>query len=213
MSPAARRERFPRALLLVVATALLAMWSSELGAPVASAVLTGALLWAAWRERRGVLPGPLALRISTIASFLYLLVFAADLFLVSRNLLDASLRLLVFLLVLRLLAARTDRERVQLLLMSFLAVVAATASSTHLLFAIPLAIYTAASLWALSCRQADLAGSRAELPVGPALRRAVAILAGGVLLFFLIPHVGTGYFRPGGQPRQQLSGFSGKVEQ
>jgi len=206
------RERFPAAVQVALAAAILALWIAgviHLGAVV---VLASALAWAAARELRG--RGPLVHSdlAANLASLAYLMCFTADVLVVTRQLLGASMRLLIFLTVLRLLTAGADRERLQLLLISFLAVVAAAASTTEIGFVLPLGIYTVAALHALACRQADRAGARAAPRLAPTIRWAGASLGLGLLLFFLIPHVGTGYFRAGGSIRQELTGFSGRVE-
>ena len=204
--------RFPLAVHGALAAALLALWVSSIAAPVAIFLMGAALAVAVWRERRGRRPPRLIERLSGFASFLYLAFFLADLLILSGNLLYASMRLLTFLTILRVLGARTDRDRVQLLLVSFLSVVAAAASTTQIGFAAPLMLYISAALWALMCRQADLAGGEARpLPADLARRSGAALLV-GLAIFFLIPHVGTGYFRSGTRLRQEVSGFSGRIE-
>jgi transglutaminase-like putative cysteine protease len=212
VSAATARPRTTGAVHLSLGVALVALWASGLPAALPTALAAAALAWAAWRNRRGAGPGPHADRLATIAAFAYLPLFAADLLLLSHNLLHASLRLLIFLSIVRVLVARSDRERLQLLLLGFLAAVVATASTTQMGFALPLAIYTGTALWALACRQADLAGARRRPSIRRTAVHAGAALGLGLAAFFLIPHVGTGYFRPGGRLRQEVSGFSGRIE-
>jgi hypothetical protein len=213
---AAGPRRFARSVHAALAVAVVGLWMSGTAAGGATLLLAGVLGWAVLRERRGVVPSERAELLWNLAAIGYLGLYAVDLLLLSRNLLDASLRLLIFLSILRLLAARTDRDRLQLLLISFLAMVAATAATTEVTFALPLGLYLVAALRALACRQLDRAGVPVRDIPGPGPRAlagwSVTVLAAGTVFFFLIPHIGTGYFRSAGSPSRNLSGFSGHIE-
>ncbi len=209
-------NRFTGAVHVTLAVSLLGLWMSGT-ASIGAVLLLGAVLgWAMFRAHRGVVASERAEFFWNMAAVAYLMVYAADLFLLTHSLLGASLRLLIFLSVQRLMAARTDRDRLHLLLISFLAIVSATATTTEFTFALPMVLYLVAALRALACRQLDAAGvSLAQVP-GPNRRMLIewtaAILILGTIVFFLIPHLGTGYFRPTGGRRQNLSGFSGRIE-
>jgi hypothetical protein len=208
--------RFTGAVHLTLGASLLGLWMSGTARPEAIAVLAGVLAVAMWRARRGKVPTEREEFVWNLAAMGYLGIYALDLLLLSQNLLGASLRLLMFLSIQRLMAARTHRDRVHLLLISFLGMVAATAATTEFFFALPLALYLVVAVRALACRQLDAAGVPLRDLPGPGRRAlagwVVSILALGTLFFFLIPHVGTGYFRSAGSLSQRLSGFSDRIE-
>ncbi len=208
--------RFLGAVHAALGVSILGLWMS--GTTSAGAMLLAAvvLAWAVLRNRRGTVPSEREEFLWNLAAVGYLLVYAADLFLITHDLLGASLRLLIFLYVQRLMAARSHRDRMHLLLISFLAMVAATAATTEFLFALPLVLYLTVAVRALACRQLDAAGVPVREMPGPGWRSlagwVTSIVILGTLFFFLIPHVGTGYFRSAGSPRQRLSGFSNRIE-
>jgi len=215
----AARPRFSLGAHAALATSILALLASGTLGPLPAAIVAVVIGWAIWRDHRGLTPTARAERLGNWAALAYLLGFGADLLVLSHDLLGASIRLLLFLVLLRLLTTRSDRDRLQILLISFLAVVASTAATTEISFSLPLALYIVVALGALAGRQADLAaaaGGSVPIPRAPAvwplLGSAGATLALGLGIFFLIPHIGTGYFRAGGSIRQQVSGFSGRVE-
>jgi transglutaminase-like putative cysteine protease len=216
---AAARPRFSLGAHAALAASILALLASGTLGPLPAAILATVIALAIWRDHRGLAPTARAERLGNWAALAYLIAFTADLLVLSHDLLGASIRLLVFLVLLRLLTARSDRDRLQILLISLLAMVASTASTTEISFSVPLAVYVVAALGALAARQADLAaGAGGSLAVprvpalAPLLGRSGATLALGLGIFFLIPHIGTGYFRAGGSIRQKVSGFSGRVE-
>lgn len=208
--------RFTGAVHAALAVSILALGMSETASPGALLLLAGVLVWANLRNRRGVVPSEREEFLWNLAAVGYLLVYAADLLLITHSLLGASVRLLIFLSVQRLLAARSHRDRMHLLLISFLAMVVATAATTEFLFAIPLVLYLVVAVRALACRQLDAACVPLREIPGPTWRTlagwTTSIVLLGVLFFFLIPHVGTGYFRSAGHRTQRLSGFSNRIE-
>ncbi|HZE89988.1 MAG TPA: transglutaminaseTgpA domain-containing protein [Verrucomicrobiae bacterium] len=161
---------------------------------------------------------------AAIGAFVF---FIADLFFATRNLIGAALRLLVFLVCAQADTPRTPRGARQTLTLTFIQVVAATASTTEMSFSIWMALYLVAATYTL----AALNVSERGLPSGPlspaapapALRPALArltmaavpiVIGCGLAVFFVIPHYGTGYFREASRTtlRRSLTGFSDRIE-
>ncbi len=190
------------------------------------------LLTAIVAGRRGLLP-PLSRRTWDLLALVALAIFVPDAILLSRDLIGAALRLLTFVTVHRCVMTSHASDRIdmtrsdglrQALSLSFVQMVAAAASTTEAWFAFPLAIYAflgIGTLMALAAEGPTAGGTAARVvPVrAPAVAiPTVATGALGMAIFFVIPHFGTGYFRPqagaslafaGGD---SLSGFSDHVE-
>jgi len=209
-------DRFTGAVHAALGVSMLGLWISGTANAGVLVLLAGVLAWAIRRNLRGTVPSEREEFLWNLTAIGYLLIYAADLLLITHNLLGASVRLLIFLSVQRLLAARSHRDRLHLLLISFLAMVVATAATTEFLFAIPLTLYLVVAVRALACRQLDTARVPVREIPGPGWRTlagwTASIVILGVLFFFLIPHVGTGYFRSAGSLSQRLSGFSNRIE-
>jgi len=161
------------------------------------------------------------------AAFLALFFFVGDLFLTTRNLIGAALRLLVFIVFYQADNPQTPRGARQTLTLTFIQMVAATASTTEMSFSIWMAIYLLAFTWTLAAlHTAEREGEGLPLSPAapsPALRLPIARLTGaaapvvvgcGLAVFFVIPHYGTGYFREAshGELRRNLTGFSERIE-
>lgn len=160
------------------------------------------------------------------ASIAALLFFVADLFLVTRDLVGAALRLLAFIVAYHADNPQPARRARQTLGLTLIQMIAASASTTEVVFSALMTGYLFAALWTLAAIGAAEreAGRPAVGPASPAgdlrtpigrltLTTAPAILAVGVAVFFVIPHYGTGYFREQGKSiRRNLTGFSDRIE-
>ena len=182
--------------------------------------------------RIGRLPR-LSRRTWDILALVALAVFVPDAILLSRDLIGAALRLLTFVTVHRCVMTSHPSDRIdmtqseglrQALSLSFVQMVAAAASTTEAWFALPLAIYAFLGVGTLMALAAEgpAAGTtpRRVVPVRASAVALPTVATGalGMAIFFVIPHFGTGYFRPqsgaalafaGGDA---MSGFSDHVE-
>jgi len=161
------------------------------------------------------------------AAFAALVFFVADLFLTSRNLIGAALRLLVFIVFYQADNPQSPRGARQTLTLTFIQMVAATASTTEVGFSVWMVLYLLVFTYTIAAlHAAERDGRGAPLsPDAPArslraplLRMtglaAPVVIACGLGVFFLIPHYGTGYFREAarGTLRRNLTGFSDRIE-
>ncbi|MBI3449903.1 MAG: DUF3488 domain-containing protein, partial [Acidobacteria bacterium] len=97
------------------------------------------------------------------AAILALVFFIADLFFATRNLIGAALRLLVFIVFYQADTPRTPRGARQTLTLTFIQIVAATASTTEMSFSMWMALYLVAATYTL----AALNVSERGVPAGP----------------------------------------------
>jgi len=150
-----------------------------------------------------------------------LLFFLAEVLWLGQDLLSAASHLLVFVTLLAVFNARKAEDDRKLLLISFVHMVLAAALTTELAFALPLLAWTFAAVHALIAFAALPASGRPSRlgsllePRARRLRYAVpasaltpAVLAVGAAVFLLVPHLGTGTFRPTTLRPQRVSGFS-----
>jgi transglutaminase-like putative cysteine protease len=160
-----------------------------------------------------------------------LLLFFADLFLFSENLIFSAIHLLYYVLVNRLYQ-RTKRERdlLQVLAVALALLMAAAAFSTEITFFFYLSGFLVAALEHVIAQhyvrmekdaaESTPAGGRPAVlkPVGyrvivrNGLLGGAGILIPAVLLFFAFPRIGTGFFQGRGEKIQRISGFSEKVD-
>lgn len=212
------------ALCLVLSS--LGLYLSGAVGPVHAGLLLLCLAYQRWRwSGRGGAPG--ARRIFwEWASLAALFVFIADLFVASRNLIGAALRLLLFIVAYHADNPQPARRARQTFGLSLIQMVAASASTTESSFSFLMAGYLLAALWTL----AAMGAAEAEEPTAPLRRsapdprlrvplmkmvgRLIAPVSGLALgIFFVIPHYGTGYFREAGKTRRQhLTGFSDTIQ-
>jgi transglutaminase-like putative cysteine protease len=202
------------------------LYASEAAGPLHTAVLLGAALYQRWRwTGRGGAPAARR-RAWEAAAFAILVAFLADLFVVTRNLIGAALRLLAFIVAYHADNPQTPRGARQTLALTFIQMIAAAASTTEVSFSLLMLAYLAAALYTLAAlgaaeREEPASPLRAgapaaslRLPLARLTSGAAPAVAGlGLAVFFCVPHYGTGYFREQGRGlRRNLTGFSDRIE-
>src|SRR5262249_21219462 len=155
------------------------------------------------------------------------------------TLLASGVNLLVFLLVNKLFNRRTSKDYLQLYVISFLLLVAATTLNTDFSYAICFLAYTVFATWALTLfhlrremeenyllkHSGDAQSEKVEVERILNSRRIVggsfllgtsgvsfAVFIGALVVFFLFPRVGMGFFFSRQRHGQTLSGFSERVD-
>ena len=198
-----------------------------------------ALLWKGWRWMRG--HGPeLSHRAATWLVGGYIVFFPVDLWVVSRELaaeaqspalfsaLLATIHLLLFAMIVRLLSATTTRDYLFLALLSFAAVLAAailTVDTAYLGFFFVYLVLGVSTFAGLEIRRAAQGAATAPLEAGTRqasrLNRAlgatsasvaVSALALGAVIFFFIQRFTAGYLSGFNLQPSLISGFSDDVE-
>jgi len=155
--------------------------------------------------------------------------FVADEFLISRTFLNATVHLVLFVMLVRLFSAQTDRDHYLLAILSFLMVLAAAVLTVDSTFLLALAVFVLVAVAAFILMEMMHAVQRSPVlgrdpNVHHAYRKlsfTIAILApvlllliafGGAVIFFLLPRVSAGYLSAYSVNNDLSSGFSDRVE-
>ena len=216
-------ERFFQfSLLGLVASGYLAVAASGfLDAPTIALTTAGLLL------RASVIGGLVRLKLSdrltTIVTIVYAAFFPADYFWLSRDFLSATVHLLFFLAVMKILTARSNRDYLYTAVIAFLEMLAAAILSIDFNFFLILALYMLFAIAALTSGEirrsieASAVTARSGLKsLCPRLSLLSALVALGILaltggLFFLLPRTAEAAFSRLIAHRVFLPGFSNQV--
>src|ERR1039457_1398585 len=216
-------ERFFQfSLLGLVASGYLAVAASGfLDAPTIALTTTGLLL-------RAILIGGLVRlnlsdRLTTIVTIVYAGFFVADYFWLSRDFLSATVHLLCFLAVMKILTARSNRDYLYTAVIAFLEMLAAAILSIDFNFFLILALYLLFAISALTSGEIrrSIEGSAVTARSGlksfcPRLCLLSALVTLGILaltagLFFILPRTAEAAFSRLIAHRVFLPGFSNQV--
>ena len=216
-------ERFFQLSLLGLVTAgfLAVAGSGFLDTPTVTLVVLGLILRGAavagWIKL--ALPD-LAVNLVTLA---YIAFFAVDYFWLSRGLLEATVHLVCFLAVMKVLTARTNRDYLYTASIALLELVAAAMLSVNLNFFAYLAVYLVCAIAAATSaeirgglRKPGRLAQRNVGGFGTRLGVTTALITAGILvlsaaLFILLPRSANAAFRHTITARYHLSGFSNEV--
>ena len=233
-------ERFFRiSLFLLLFTSILTLIGTGKIDLFTSILASAAILYRARRWWYGH-DVELSARTATLLVLCYIVFFPVDMFFLSRNLaanspnpplyaaLISSVHFLLFVLLVRLYSARTDRDAHFLIMLSFAAMLAAavlTVDSTFLFLFFLFLLFAVATYAGLELRRGAtgaLVPPGAVMPESEkklaralslaAVSVAVGAIAGGTILFFLLPRVSAGYMGKTSFNPTLLSGFSDQVE-
>ncbi len=205
---------------LALAGVLSLLLTGEFSVMLSSAVIGGlalSFLQIVW------LKGPwLSRRTWNSLNVIVIIYFVTDLLIISQSLLVASTRFTLFLMLNKLFNLKASKDYFQLYLISLLQLLAASTFTNEINFAGAFIVYLIAALWALLLHhlvvQAETHGS--PLTVyglsGPFFIAtnliALLILGSTLLLFFIFPRIGMGFFKKGRSDLIGVSGFSEKIE-
>ena len=216
-------ERFFQfSLLGLVASGYLAVAASGfLDAPTIALTTAGLLL------RASVIGGLVRLKLSdrltTIVTIVYAAFFPADYFWLSRDFLSATVHLLFFLAVMKILTARSNRDYLYTAVIAFLEMLAAAILSIDFNFFLILALYLLFAVAALTSGEirrsieASAVTARSGLKsLCPRLSLLSTLVALGILaltggLFFLLPRTAEAAFSRLIAHRVFFPGFSNQV--
>ncbi|MFB3813327.1 MAG: DUF3488 and DUF4129 domain-containing transglutaminase family protein [Terriglobales bacterium] len=160
-------------------------------------------------------------------TLVYVLFYAIDYFLISREFVAATVHLVLFVMVVKIFSVQRDRDYLYLAVLAFLEVLAASVLTVDAVFLAVFAIFVLLAVntcIALEIRRSarsalarsrDSAGHARRLPrslFGVALALVTGILVTGAALFFVLPRVTAGYLSTLA-PRHSdiVSGFSNSV--
>ncbi len=226
--PVAIRRYFEVALYLLVFTGFGTLASTG-GLDIATVLLVGAaLLFRGYllAERRTLL---IPERWTTYLTIGYVAFYLADYFLISGSFLNATVHLVLFVMLVRLFSSQRDRDHYFLSVISFLMVLAAavlTVDSTFL-FAFTGFMLMAVITFVLmemtrASSKAPIHAEGAARPVDSSPARFLAgqsrsgaggiHTAGAAAIFFLLPRVSAGYLSAYAPGHELSTGFSDRVE-
>ncbi len=165
-------------------------------------------------------PGLLSLRGAFLLSCAYILFFLIDASILSRSFIPASIHLVLFLELAKLFQEKTDKDYFYLIVLSFLQILAASSLTIDMSFVATLFLFLVALVSTLmsfdmyrSERKGQVGAEQVAVPLGAmSVWATIWIILAGVVLFFVIPRVGTGYFSRAATPALLLSGFTDRVQ-
>jgi protein-glutamine gamma-glutamyltransferase len=220
------RSFFEYSLLGMLVSGYLALLFCEgfgvgvLGPP--GAILMGAALLIRALKVGGVLRFTVPRRWVTIASLAYMAFYPLDYVYLSKDFVNATIHLVLFVAVVQTLAAEKPRDFTLLKLVAFLELLGASLFSTHLTFFLFLAAFLLTAAANLGCteilrscegrqmvtRGAGPFGRRLGWLTGVSVLGILAVTCG---LFFLLPRTARAALERFGPLTQRVSGFSNEV--
>ncbi len=225
-SAAAVEKFFQIALLGLVASGFLAVaGSGYLDAPTIALAGAGLLLRGAMAA--GLLHLELSERAVTILTIAYIGFYPLDFQFLSRDFMAATVHLLFFLAIVRILTARTNRDYLYTAIIALLELLAATLLSVQLSFFIFLGLFLLFAMATLTSSEIRRAMQVAEQRsgqiakssgrgIGPRLAALATLVTLGVLvmtsgLFFLLPRTANAALRHLASKGYYMPGFSNQV--
>lgn len=173
-------------------------------------------------------------RWTTVLTLIYVFIYLADYFFLSRGFLAASVHLVLFAMVVRLFSLQRTRDHYTLAVLSFLMVLAASVLTVSSVFLFSFAVFLLIAIVAFVLMEMQhsvasepshaqdprAASPRAASPtermayallaIAPALM--LMILAGSFLIFFLLPRVTSRYLTAYSPASDVATGFSDRVQ-
>ena len=213
---------FEYSLLAMLTSAYMALASSGYVSPVPLA-LTGAALIARALMVAGMVRIRIPAALTTGLTLAYIVFYAADYFLISREFLQATVHLIFFLAVTKILTASTNRDYFYVKTIALLELLAASLFSGNASFFLFLGMFLLAGVAAFASdeirRSSAGAGIEVSLRRFPAGR--LALFAGwvsmGILvltagLFFLLPRTARAVLQRFAPSHRHMAGFSREVD-
>lgn len=203
--------------LLVTAFVALAL-TGRLDTP-AIVLFTIGLAASAYRTAMRM-PPLLSARGAFLLSCGYIFFFLADMAILSRSFIPASIHLVLFLELAKLFQEKKDKDYLYLIILSFLQILAASSLTIDISFVATLFFFLVALVSTLmsfdmyrSERKNETQAGQVAVPLGGmSLWATIWIILTGIVLFFVIPRVGTGYFSRAATQSLLLSGFSDSMQ-
>jgi transglutaminase-like putative cysteine protease len=213
---------FQLSLLGLVASGYLAVAGSGY-LDIPTIVLTAAGLVVRALAICGLLRLEISDRATTAATVAYAVFFLADYFFLSRDFLAATVHLLFFLAVMKILTARTSRDYLYTAIIAFLELLAAALLSVNFNFVLFLSLYLLFAIAALTSGEIRRSSARAQKTArgggrrfAPRLALLATLVTAGILamtggLFFILPRTAEAAFARLMSHRIYLPGFSNQV--
>jgi hypothetical protein len=165
-------------------------------------------------------PPALSARGAFLLSCAYILFFLFDTLVISRSFIPAAIHLVLFLQLAKLYQEKTDKDYLYLIILSFLQILAASSLTIDISFVATLFLFLVALVSTLmsfdmyrSERNSAVQAKQVGTPLaGMSVWATIWIIVTGVVLFLVIPRVGTGYFTRAATQSLLVSGFTDAVQ-
>ena len=164
-------------------------------------------------------------RVTSLLTGLYVLFYAVDFLVVSRDFVSGTVHLVLFATVVKIFSVRRERDHVYLAVLSFLMVLAAAVLTADSIFLVGFALFMLIGVTTFILMEMKRSSAAAKVQArdgqdaqslglwlaaaGPVFM--LLILLGGTAIFFLIPRVSAGYLGAYSAGSQLASGFSESV--
>src|SRR5438445_70138 len=210
-------------MLLVVGFAAL-MGTNKLDVPSLALVLPALLLRGYLLLMRKTLI--ISERWTTLLTLIYFAFYAADYFYFSESFINATVHMVLFSMVIKILSVHRDRDLMYLAVLSFLMLLAAAVLTVDTVFLLTFSLFilvAIATFVSMEMRRSEQETLAAGVPphqdtkfygslAGISGVLGLLTLAGAALLFFILPRVSTsGYLRSLGVQSSLVAGFSPEV--
>jgi protein-glutamine gamma-glutamyltransferase len=165
----------------------------------------------------------------TLLTIIYVFIFIADYFFLSRSFLTSSVHLVLFTMVVRLFSLQKTRDHYMLAVLSFLMVLAAAVLTVGSMFLVSFAAFLLVAVvtfvlmemrHSVSSEQTHAQDPRIDAPnrrmayglmaIAPALM--LMVMAGSFLIFFLLPRISSRYLSAYTPTSDVSTGFSDRVQ-
>ena len=192
--------------------------TGRLDAP-AIVVFTIGLGISVYRTIKG-LREPLSPRGAFLLSCGYIFFFLFDSIVISRSFIPASIHLVLFLQLAKLYQEKSDKDYLYLIILSFLQILAASSLTIDISFVATLFLFLVALVSTLMSFDMYRSERKTTMQVrdagahlaGMSIWATVWIIVTAVILFLVIPRVGTGYFTRAAAQSLLVSGFTDRVQ-
>jgi transglutaminase-like putative cysteine protease len=221
-------QYFQVSLFLLVTTGFVTLTTTGRLDSVSLVSVSAALLLRAYLMLRGrTLQIPE--RWTSYLTLVYVLFYAADIFLVSGSYVDATVHLVLFIMVVKIFSVQRDRDHLYLAILSFLEVLAAAVLTVDTVFLGAFGVFmllAVATFISMEMKRSAAAASH-TLPApalpnpsrrmmrslsGIALLITASVVVGATAIFFILPRLSAGYLSAYAPRNEFVSGFSDRVQ-
>jgi transglutaminase-like putative cysteine protease len=166
------------------------------------------------------LPPMLSARGAFLLSCGYIVFFLGDMLVLSRSFIPASIHLVLFLQLAKLYQEKSDKDYFYLMVLSFLQILAASSLTIDMSFLAALLLFMIAfvsTLISFDMYRTERKNTAQALEVaaplgGMSIWATIWIILTGLILFLIIPRMGTGYFTRAAAESLLVSGFNDSVQ-
>jgi hypothetical protein len=189
---------------------------------IPSVLVTGAALLLRALVLAGLVKLNIPERLPGIASLAYILFFPIDYHYLSRDLIQATIHLILFLAVVKILTASSSRDHLFLGIIAFLQILSAAMFSLSLSFFFFLVVFLVSAIASMTSGEIRSSSAGRRIAAGASARLSwrlmwlTAMLTTGVLLltgglFLILPRTARAAFERFARPGDRVAGFSREV--